>query len=98
MAISSLRLLAFYRNAQLRSLLENCGCWPLHTIGHGFEGLRRRRKLNQLALLFVLPWTLFLFACFHHHLPLPFTLISTSRRMASERDAPTVACAHSPTC
>jgi hypothetical protein len=53
MAVSSLRLLAFNRNAQLGRLLENCGCWPLQTIGDGFQGSRRRGKLNQFSLLFV---------------------------------------------
>ena len=52
-AISSLRLLAFDRNAQSGRLLENCGCWPLQTIGNGFQRMRRRGKLNQFALLFV---------------------------------------------
>jgi len=52
LAISSLRLLTFDRNAQLGCLPEDCGCWPLQTIGDGFEGLRRRGKLNQFALFF----------------------------------------------
>jgi hypothetical protein len=35
-AISSLRLLAFDRNAKPGRLLENCGSWPPHAISNRF--------------------------------------------------------------
>src|SRR5216684_7471090 len=43
-----LSLRAFDRNAQLERLLENCGCWPPHTIGDGLPSTKRTGRLTAI--------------------------------------------------